>query len=304
MIRAALRRLAMVILLGAGLFLLVAALPGERLRAQLGPDASAEELARAAHERGLDRPLLEQLVRWVADVAAGDWGRTLQGTPIRPMILGVLPSTLLLAGVTLILGTAIAWALACLAHQRPRSLPARALGPLTALTIAIPEFVHATVLVAIFGVTLGWLPTGWTGSSDPLVHVLPVAVLSLHAALWNATVARAALDHAAQAPHVQAARLNGETPFHVLVSHVLPAAMPTMVASVVSTLGVLVSGAVVVETVFNLPGLGAVLTSAIAARDAPVVSTVAVVAAVPLAVLLTGSDVLAARAGRAAGVQA
>ncbi|AFU05323.1 ABC transporter permease [Nocardia brasiliensis] len=172
---------------------------------------------------------------------------------------------------------------------------ARALQPATTTAAAIPEFVLATLLILIFALALGWLPavtvTGRSGlpvRADMLV--LPVLALAIPQIGWNTRVVRAALVDAARAPHVEGAVLDGIGTRAVLLRHVLPFALPTIVASFATTVGMVLGGALVVETLFNYPGLGAVLAGSVADRDVSTVAAVVALSGVVIMCVLAVAD--------------
>ncbi|GAJ82760.1 putative ABC transporter permease protein [Nocardia brasiliensis NBRC 14402] len=171
----------------------------------------------------------------------------------------------------------------------------RALQPATTTAAAIPEFVLATLLILIFALALGWLPavtvTGRSGfpvRADMLV--LPVLALAIPQIGWNTRVVRAALVEAARAPHVESAVLDGIGTRAVLLRHVLPFALPTIVASFATTVGMVLGGALVVETIFNYPGLGAVLAGSVADRDVSMVAAVVALSGVVIMCVLAVAD--------------
>ncbi|WP_043671722.1 ABC transporter permease [Nocardia vulneris] len=176
-----------------------------------------------------------------------------------------------------------------------RRVFARALQPATTTAAAIPEFVLATLLILIFALALGWLPavtvTGRSGfpvRADMLV--LPVLALAVPQIGWNTRVVRAALVEAARAPHVESAVLDGIGTRAVLLRHVLPFALPTIVASFATTVGMVLGGALVVETIFNYPGLGAVLAGSVADRDVSTVAAVVALSGVVIMCVLAVAD--------------
>ncbi|WP_280392130.1 ABC transporter permease [Nocardia brasiliensis] len=172
---------------------------------------------------------------------------------------------------------------------------ARALQPATTTAAAIPEFVLATLLILIFALALGWLPavtvtgrSGFPARADMLV--LPVLALAIPQIGWNTRVVRAALVEAARAPHVESAVLDGIGTRAVLLRHVLPFALPTIVASFATTVGMVLGGALVVETIFNYPGLGAVLAGSVADRDVSMVAAVVALSGVVIMCVLAVAD--------------
>ncbi|MEV0299333.1 ABC transporter permease [Nocardia sp. NPDC050710] len=171
----------------------------------------------------------------------------------------------------------------------------RILQPTTTVAAAVPEFVVATLLIMVFALALGWLPavtiTGRSGfPSSPEMLVLPVLALAVPQIGWNTRVVRAALADAAHAPHVESAVLDGLPTRTVLLRHMLPFALPTIVASFATTVGMLLGGSLVVETIFNYPGLGAVLAGSVADRDTSLVAAVVALSGVVIMLVLAVAD--------------
>ncbi|WP_280479873.1 ABC transporter permease, partial [Nocardia cyriacigeorgica] len=175
----------------------------------------------------------------------------------------------------------------------------RVFNPTTTTAVAVPEFVVATLLILVFSLALGWLPavtitgrSGFPASVDMLV--LPVLALAIPQIGWNARVVRAALADASRLPHVETAVLDGLPERAVLARHVLPFALPTIVASFATTVGMLLGGALVVETIFNYPGLGALLAASVADRDTALMAAVVALTGVVIMVMLAAADAVRA----------
>ncbi|BDT95846.1 ABC transporter permease [Nocardia sputorum] len=293
--RLLLRRVILLVTLLACVFVAVDLLPGSTAHAVLGREAAPEQIAAKERELGLDRPLAVRFWQWISGVATGDFGRTARGRPVNDLLVEKFPPTLLLGGLALAVTVLASLALGAWWATRPGSVAARVLQPTTTTAVAVPEFVIATVLILVFALALGWLPavtiTGRSGMpAGPEMLVLPVFALALPQIGWNTRVVRAALSDAALAPHVESAVLDGLSSRTVLVRHVLPFALPTIVASFATTVGMLLGGALVVETVFNYPGLGAVLAGSVADRDTSVVAAVVALSGVVIMVVLAVAD--------------
>ncbi|WP_249644610.1 ABC transporter permease [Nocardia sputi] len=293
--RLLLRRVILLVTLLACVFVAVDLLPGNTARAVLGREATPEQIAAKEHELGLDRPLAMRFRDWISGVATGDFGRTARGRSVNDLLVDKFPPTLLLGGLALALTVLASLALGAWWATRPGSAAARVLQPATTTAVAVPEFVISTVLILIFALALGWLPavtiTDRSGfPAGPQMLVLPVLALALPQIGWNTRVVRAALSDAALAPHVESAVLDGLSTRVVLTRHVLPFALPTIVASFATTVGMVLGGALVVETIFNYPGLGAVLAGSVADRDTSVVAAVVALSGVVIMVMLAAAD--------------
>ncbi|MCP2291060.1 ABC transporter permease [Nocardia amikacinitolerans] len=293
--RLLLRRVALLLALLAAVFVAVDLLPGNTARAVLGREATPEQVAAKERELGLDRPLVVRFLEWISGVATGDFGRTARGRSINELLADKFPPTLLLGGIALTVTVVASLLLGAWWATRSRGVAARVLQPGSTVAAAVPEFVLATLLIMVFSLATGWLPavtiTGRSGfpvSADMLV--LPVLALAIPQIGWNTRVVRAALADAARAPHVESAVLDGLSTPHVLTRYLVPFAAPTIVASFATTVGMLLGGALVVETIFNYPGLGAVLAGSVADRDTSVVAAVVALSGVVIMLMLAVAD--------------
>ncbi|MEV6767585.1 ABC transporter permease [Nocardia sp. NPDC051030] len=295
----ALRRLTLLVTLLALVFAAMNLLPGDAARAALGRDAGPEQLAAKRHELGLDRPLPVRFWEWITGVATGDFGSTATGRSVNDLLSAAAPATLLLGGVAFALTVVASLAAGMWWAARPSGLLSRALQPVTTTVVALPEFVLAALLIAVFALATGWLPavtvvdsSGYPASADMLV--LPVLALALPQFGWNTRVIRGALADAARAPHVEHAQLAGLPPARIMLRHILPTALPTIATSFATTIGMLLGGALVVETLFNYPGLGALLAGSVSQRDTTVAAAVTAITATMIMFVLLLSDTIRA----------
>ncbi len=298
-----LRRLVLLVALLALVFAVVSVLPGDAARAALDRGASPELVAAKRHELGLDRPLPQRFWSWLSGVFTGDFGSTVRGRPVADLLAAAAPQTLLLGGLALLLTVAASLGLGMRWAARPSGWLARVLQPSTAMVVALPEFVVAAVLIMVFSFAIGWLPAvtvaGRSGfPARPDMLVLPVLALAIPHIGWNTRVVRGALADAWRAPHVEQAALEGLPQGQLLIRHILPVALPTVVASMATTVGMLFGGALVVESLFNYPGLGALLAGSIGDRDTALTAATAAVAGVAIMLMLLVSDGIRAWAVR------
>ncbi|MFI5782772.1 ABC transporter permease [Nocardia sp. NPDC051570] len=298
-----LRRFALLVALLALVFTVVSVLPGDAARAALDRGASSAMIAAKRHELGLDRPLPQRFWSWLSGVPTGDFGTTVRGRPVGELLAAAAPQTLLLGGLALIVTVVAALGLGMWWAARPSGRLARVLQPTTAMVVALPEFVVAAMLIMVFSFAIGWLPAvtvaGRSGfPARPDMLVLPVLALAIPHIGWNTRVVRGALADAGRAPHVEQAALEGLSRRAVLLRHMLPVALPTVVASVATTVGMLFGGALVVESLFNYPGLGALLAGSIGDRDTALTAATAAVAGVVIMGMLICADGIRAWAVR------
>jgi peptide/nickel transport system permease protein len=297
------RRLLPLAVLLAAVFAAVELLPGDAATATAERGESAADLAQRRHLLGLDRPLPTRFADWMTGLPTGDLGTSAHGEAVADLIARPFPNTLLLGGLALLVTLAGSLGLGCLASLRPGGTADRAVSATATGILALPEFVVAVALVLAFALSAGWLPavtlTGADGApASWRMLVLPVLALSIPQIGWNTRIVRAALADEAKAPHMETAVLDGLPRHRIFTHHLLPGALPTIAAGIATSTGMLLGGAVVVETIFNYPGIGGVLAGAVTDRDSPVVAgVVAVTGAVITGVLLLADLVRAWASG-------
>jgi peptide/nickel transport system permease protein len=289
----------LLLFVSALVFLLIHAAPGGPTAVFLAnPGVRPQDIERLRRALGLDQPLLVQYVRWLAAFAVGDWGFSFSDNrPVLDRIVERVPATLELASASLLL----AWLLAVpaamgAAIRRGRWFDRIVLGT-SAAAVALPAFWFGLVLQLVFANALGWLPSsgrvspGDGGVIDRLQHlILPATVLAgFHAAAWSRYLRASVLDVLEQ-PHVHAAHARGVPRPQVLRDHVLRnALLPTMTAVLLDA-ALLVSGAVVTESVFAWPGLGSLFTEALARRDYTVLMAMLMIACTAVVVVNIAAD--------------
>ncbi|MFI6513866.1 ABC transporter permease [Streptosporangium sp. NPDC050855] len=294
------RRLAgasvLLVLLSGAVFAATAVLPGDAVSAVAGTDASMAERAQVRAALGLDRPVAERYARWALGAARGDLGTGFVGhRPVVEVLADRLPNSLLLAGLTLVLTVPLAVLLGLSSGLRAGGTGDRLVSSLAQVAAGVPEFVSAALLIAVLSVHLDLLPRvslvplGGTPLDAPKGLVLPVLTLTAVALATATRLIRVSAADVAASPYVETARLNGVRGTRLALRHVLPNAAGPAVQALTLITGVLVGGAVVVESVFDYPGIGRELQQAVAARDIPMVQGIATaLAAVMLLILLLG----------------
>ncbi len=276
---------------------LVAAAPGDPLIALLGPAVTAlpsaeRDRLRAAH--GLDRPWAEQYVAFVGRALAGDLGTSRRsGRPVAHELRDRIPATVALTAAALPLAVALGVGAGVAAAAWSRTWLDTLVTGLVVGASAVPVYLSGLVLLLVFSLVLGWLPSGGTGGTLHLV--LPALTLALASAAPLARMARGSLLDALAEPHVVVATAKGLARRTVVVRHGLRNALVPLVTVVGIDLGRVLGGAVFVEAVFGWPGVGRLTVDAIVARDLPLVQGVVLLGAVVVVVLNLLVDLAYAR---------
>jgi peptide/nickel transport system permease protein len=268
-------------------FALLHITPGDPAAVMLGPEATPAEVARLRDELGLDDPLLVQYPRWLLDVARLDLGDSIfLDRPVATAIAERIVPTLQLTLYALIIALTLGVPAGVLAALRQHSLLDRALMALAVAGTAIADFFLGILLVLLFAVTLRWLPSGGYVPflESPVEHLrsmlLPSLALGLSIAGLPARLIRASVLDVLHEDYIRAAVARGLSPSYIATHYALRNALLPAVTVLGYTLGDLLGGAVVVETVFNLPGMGQLVVNSIARRDFPVIQGVVMVIAV------------------------
>jgi peptide/nickel transport system permease protein len=263
-------------------FVAVHTAPGDPVLALAGEHGDAAYYAFIRAKFGLDRPLPEQLVVYAGRVVSGDLGLSfVHGRPVAAVIAERLPATILLIGTALAVSTTIGVALGVLAARRAGQPSDLVLRTVALLAHAMPSFWLAQMAAITLAVGTGWFPvqgltdarhafTGWRYALDVLHHLaLPALVLAASELALTTRLTRTAVLDALATDYVRTARAKG-LPEQGVVRHALRNALLPVVTVVGSRAGLVVTGAVLVETVFAWPGLGQLLLSSVQTRDVPV----------------------------------
>lgn len=266
------------LIVSAIVFAMTGLLPGDAAQEALGQAATPEAVAALRHQFGLDQPALQRYLSWLAHVVRGDFGMSLSNSlPVGELIRTRLPNSLMLAGLTTVVSVPIALAIGIFSAMFRGSLLDRALNILTLATVAVPEFLVATVAVLIFAVNLHWLPalsylSSVSSFSDIVrIYAMPVMTLCCVLVAQMARMTRAAVLDQLNAGYVEMAYLKGASQVRVVLRHVLPNAIGPIANAVALSLSYLFGGVVIVESIFNYPGLASLMVDAVTNRDMPLV---------------------------------
>ena len=257
-------------------FLLIHAAPGGPLAIYLAnPSVRPADIERLRRALGLDRPLWQQYWTWLWAFAQGDWGYSFSdGRPVAARIVERLPATMELVAISLAGAIVLTFPAGIGAAVRRRRWFDRTITIASIVGISVPAFWCGLVLQMIFSVALGWLPSsGRTtpGQADVVDHlqhlVLPATVLAIVLASGWSRFLRGSMIQTLAQPFIVATRARGLPPRRVVLRHALRNALGPLIALVTVDAALLVSGAVVTESVFAWPGLGSLFNEALARRD-------------------------------------
>ncbi|UCR89338.1 ABC transporter permease [Mycetocola spongiae] len=272
-------------------FFAVRLIPGDPAQALLGgpgSQASAEALARVRAENGLDLPLFTQYLAFLGRLLRGDLGQSYSLHEGVAAVIGEqLGGTLILALCALAAAWALALALA-LWSVAAGPLASRVAAGLEMTAASLPHFWLGSALILLFSSTLGWLPAIGTGDARGLI--LPTLTLAIPLAGFLAQLLRESLLAAAEEPFILTARSRGESEAGIFLRHTLRHAAPPAIGITGWAFGSLLSGAVVVETIFARPGLGRTLVGATQVRDVPLVVGIVLIAAAAYLLVSLVSD--------------
>lgn len=281
-------------------FTISALLPGDAAQEALGQSATPAQVEALRHEMGLDRPAYVRFGTWLAGMAGGDAGTSLVGNmPVADLIGERLPNSLLLAALTTLVAVPLALTIgiACAVNRGGRL--DRALNLATLGMVALPEFLVATLAVLVFSVKLRWLPSiallpkdaGW---GEILLNLaMPIGSLCVVVIAQMARMTRAAVIDQLDRPYVEMALLKGVKPSRIVIGHVLPNAIGPIVNACALSLSYLLGGAIIVETIFNYPGLASLMVNAVTSRDMPLLQACAMIFCTVYLLLMLIADVTA-----------
>lgn len=257
-------------------FLVMALIPGDTATAILGSYATPENVERINRDLGLDKPLVQQYAIWIGNVLQGDFGRSFAlNRPVLDEVLERFQATLVLAGVSLVLCSVIGLLAGVVSAVRQFGWADRVITFFVLAGISTPSFWLGLLLIYLFAVHWHILPAsgmyavyGGGDLKDLLLHlILPAATLAVVAAGVIARLTRGAMLEVLRQDYVRTARAKGLPERRVIYAHAFRAALVSVVPAIGIQAGFVLGGAVYVETVFQWPGIGAMLVKAISTRD-------------------------------------
>jgi len=282
------------------IFTISSLLPGDAASETLGQSATPEQIAALRAQLGLNEPGPLRYLHWLGGLLTGDAGRSMANDmPVRELIAARLPKSLVLAGLTALVSVPIALAMGIWAAMHRNSLLDRALSLATVSMVAAPEFLVATIGVLIFAVKLRWLPSIALIPEHPSpldllrAYALPVTTLAFVVIAQMARMTRAAVVDQLRQPYVEMAVLKGVARTRLVLTHALPNAAGPIVNAVALSLSYLLGGAIIVETIFNYPGVASLMVDAVTSRDMPLLQACAMIFCAAYLALVLIADVCA-----------
>jgi peptide/nickel transport system permease protein len=259
-------------------FLLLRLAPGDPAAVIAGDDATQADIEGLRIKLGLDRPVLEQFMLWISRIVRGDLGISIfSNLPVTELIAQRVEPTVALTLSTLLVAVSLAVPIGVLAAWKARTIVDRAVMIFAVLGFALPVFLIAYILIYVFAIKLGWLPVqGYRPIADgfwPCVQslILPSAALGTTYMALIARITRASMLEVLSADYIRTAESKGLSSTRVLLLHALKNASVPIVTVIGIGIALLISGVVITETVFNVPGLGRLTVDAVLKRDYPIV---------------------------------
>ena len=279
-------------------FMATSILPGDVAQIILGQSATPETLAALRAELGMDQPGYIRYFSWLGNMASGDLGTSKAGgASIESLIGGRLGNTMMMAGLVAAISIPISVALGLFAAMHPGTWLDRIVTFGTLSTISVPEFFIATVLVLIFAVELHWLPsTAYLTGEETFFQLLralamPLLTLVIVVSAQMIRMTRAGILNVMSSPYIEMAILKGVPRKRIILRHAFFNAIGPIVNVIALNLAYLVSGVVIVETIFAYPGLAKLMIDGVQTRDLPLVQACAMIFCGTYVVLIILADV-------------
>ena len=284
------------------IFLLIEAAPGDPAEIMLGTSAQADTVAALRDQLGLDRPLMVRYLAWLGGVVTGDMGQSYTyGVPVAGLIAERMLVTLPLTLMATLLAVGVSVPLGVMAAARPGRAGDGLATVFAQMGIAVPNFWIGLLLILVFALKLGWFPVGgfpgWGDAGWGAISalILPAVALAIPQAAVLTRVTRAAVLDVASEDFIRTARAKGLSRRRALWRHTVPNALLPVVTMLGLQIPFLISGAVLVENVFSLPGIGTLAYQALSQRDLIVVQNVVLLFAAIVLAVNAGTDALYAR---------
>ena len=286
-IRRVLATIPVALVVGTVVFFLSHLIPGDPARIMAGPEASQSDVDRITRSLGLDQPLPVQYITWLGNAVRGDLGVSFfQQEPVLATVLSRLEPTVTLAVLATLFSVSVGVPLGIIAARNRGSVLDRVVMAFAVAGISVPYFWLGLMLVALFAVQLGWLPavgyqSPYKGDLSALRHlIMPVVALGFSASAFTARLTRTTMVQILEEDYVRTARAKGLSGSRVLFRHALPNSLILIITSLGLTFASLLSGAIITEVIFNIPGVGRLILEAIHRRDYPLIQGVILIIAI------------------------
>lgn len=281
-------------------FFATSMLPGDTATILLGQSATPEAVAGLRKAMHLDDPAILRFIHWAFGLLTGDLGKSYANNlPISQLIGDRFVNTMELAGITTLVSVPLALSLGVTAAVNQGSRYDRIVTVLTIGVISVPEFMIASIAVLIFAVYLRWLPAiSFVNEIHSLsdlfrMYAMPVVTLTFVVSAQIIRMTRAAVIETLNTPYVEMALLKGASRSRMVLKHALPNALGPIVNALALSLSYLVGGVIIVETIFNYPGIAKLMVDAVATRDLPLIQTCTMIFCAGYLVLITAADIVA-----------
>jgi peptide/nickel transport system permease protein len=288
------------IIVSFAVFFATELLPGDVAEVLLGQAATPEAVAALRESMGLDQPALSRFIGWLTGLASGDLGTSyVNKMAVAELIAGRLGNSLQLAGIVTLVSVPVALSLGIGAAMWRGSVFDRVVSMLTISVISVPEFMVATLAVLVFAVWLDWLPALSLGANAEgfwamlRAYAMPVITLGFVVSAQMIRMTRAAVIETINTPYVEMALLKGASRSRMVLRHALPNALGPIANAIALSLSYLVGGVIIVETIFNYPGVAKLMVDAVSTRDLPLIQSCAMIFCVSYLSLITLADMVA-----------
>lgn len=263
-------------------FFITNLLPGDAAQSLLGQASTTETLNALRAKLGLDLPLYMRYLHWFGGMLVGDAGTSMVNSiPISQLIWSRLPNTLLLAAFVTMVSVPVAMFIGIVSAMYRGSWFDRYINIFAVCAVSVPEFLIATIAVLIFAVKLGWLSAlshidnAHTLGDMLKVFAMPVLTLCSVLVAQMARMTRAAVIDQLSSSYVEMALLKGASPIRMVLRHALPNAIGPIANAIALSLSYLLGGVIIVESIFNYPGIATLMLNAVSSRDMPLIQACA-----------------------------
>jgi ABC-type dipeptide/oligopeptide/nickel transport system permease component len=274
------------------IFTIMYFIPGDPVKMMLGPDTTPDQIAAKREALGLDDPYLVRLGKYLGGIVLHfDFGESwVYNTPVTTELLNRLPRTLAIAVACILLQIFVGIPLGVIAAVNHNRWGDRIAMFIALFGISMPEFWIALMLVLLFALGLGWLPP--YGIGGPKYYILPVIALGFAGIATQARQTRSSMLEVIRSDYITTARAKGMSELRVLFRHALPNALLPVITVIGNGMGRLLAGAVVIETIFSIPGVGMYLVGGINTRDYAVVQSSVIFLAIAFALIMLLVDLV------------